>query len=313
MNRRSNSDILFAGQVSNRTSPVRCLPRASCAAGLTAFTAAGDFNGAIMRTIDEEFPEVRERPKFAWDGELPYGSETKQRQHDRVLAFFRANHERKRMRFFGLPGAEWTFEKMLEAEFRGAEFACLEREWGILEYGMRHMPGKRHHTRLFQTGAGAISGAQSSNAIVMGVDFSDFVFYGSRKAGGGRSNKESTRQWCNLWKRNTAVWIDGQSTVGSPMTAAISRIGNYCDMHTLKVPFAYTFMLGRDAPGTLDDRVDILNRFLCSGRYRSFELCDSWGYEGHGGCAMAMMMGLLVKKEPDFTAPTFGEYPHNGD
>lgn len=248
----------------------------------------------MLATIVPDSLRTAKRPIYSWDGELKFQSEHKQAQREAVLAhLLKYSSPLFRFQLLAFPGPEWTFEKMVLAERPDAYLRCLEREWGILEYGVRHMPGERKRREVYQFPVGAMHGFSSVTAKIVHIDFLDMSRGSARKL-----STVDQRTYYSQWKRNSAVWLDGQSPVGGLLTGSLSRVGHFCEKNVAVVPFAYTFLIGRDEAGTFEQRVNALCGVLNGSRFRTFEPTDAFQYHGEAS-SMGTLLGTLTIRNKD--------------
>lgn len=209
-----------------------------------------------------------------------------------------------------MPGAEWKFEKTFAERFGWSPFWLgVEADAGVVEYGVRHMPGRpgvRRHTSRIHTPEGDFSGYETpGEARLVHADLRSLV-----RACRAFADVRRDPEWIGHWRKARLLlwnwsmfWFDGFATLTTAIEdlASIDRCLNaWVDV----VPFAITLFCGHDT-GTVskliaaargdaaESRATVLAEFLDQKKYRT---CDITAVERYG--TMAVVMGLLRSRSP---------------
>lgn len=234
--------------------------------------------------------------------------EVKQPHRESVAQFFAAHQAtRRHPRCFCLPGARWAFENELERHLRRpVEFVGVERNYTIVECGLRYMPGRHQLYDRFETRDRTFIGYSTDRAKIVWSDASAFM-------GVARKTHVTRRQrvrWASLYKGWTCAWLDFCGPIGDELITCCKRLENYLDVPTPTVPIAVTFLIGREAPevtrwlrffsaeddSTITARATFLRVLWESNRYRTATIADSWTYKSAGGVTMGVVTALLTRK-----------------
>jgi hypothetical protein len=256
----------------------------------------------------------------SWDAHVFYASEKqaeseKIRSRERVMDFLAAHADPsrplQRHRCMTLPGAEWRFESAFEARMgRAPHWVGLERDAGVVEYGVRHMPsphaiaksGRSRWRFDLETPEGVISGYHAPYvADLVHSDLRSLIRArhslcnaGGEWKGPWRTARERLFDW-------TMMWVDSFS----PLTALVedlARVDRCFHAEVRAAPFAVTMFIGHDfgpvaslielAPGdAAEKRAAVLGEFLNRGKFSSCVVDDVHRYG-----TVAVVMGQLVRR-----------------
>lgn len=248
-----------------------------------------------------------------FDREFNRGNdEFKQPQRERVLEFLYRNHPRRArsVKFFGFPGAEWRFEKMLHDKFTiPSRFIGIERSWQVLEYGIRHMPGRQRIYTEWPMKHGKIRGFASESALI--VNFRAEQFWGLTRT--WKANKD---EFARLFKRWTCAWIDCWYPVRDEFRESLRRIGGSFSMDFGECPIAVSFPIGRDecpageGEETLESRVRVIDEEMNKSHFRTFYPVDSFQYKRPGrAMAFGTVLGLMRQRSRSEINQKLSEIP----
>lgn len=229
---------------------------------------------------------VGKRGLYGWDGRIRWRTGEKQRQRLKVLQHLLSYHSKSPLAFFGLPGEEWRFEHELEAVRPGSTFTGVERNYGVFEYSLRHMPGKDHRLVKLDTDIGEVQAARSESSRLL---------YGELL---------SLLRQVDL-ASHTAIWIDGMSPISSDMAEVAQNVWCLIDPAAAVCPFAFTFVRAREKSGmqavgqaALDRRYAVVEGLLdCNQSYGyKFRPTGRESYVGDQGMPMATLFGVFEKR-----------------
>lgn len=237
---------------------------------------------------------------------LGTNEESKKPQRERVADFFASFTlpQQKTPKVFCLPGARWAFENTLDARLkRNASYVGVERNFTIIETGLREMPGKWQMYEQVDTYWRRFRGFSTDRANVVWCNASDLMGVVNRdlrrNRGDNRNNCE--RAWSKRYRRWTHGWLDFSSPLGDEIWTCCKRLEHHLDKDVKHVPIAVTFMIGRedlqtfdwmnaiDPDGTpLSKRVTLLRAIWEANQWRTAHLIDSWQYLSVGGVGMGV-------------------------
>lgn len=250
----------------------------------------------------------------------------KARVRDRVAAHIAENRDTHvgYTRFFGLPGAEWRFERELAARIRRSMFVGVEREWGVLEYGARFMPrgawkGNLHYDAPWwvrrkdawlmeqEADVGKFDGYQTNRARILHCDL-DSLLRTRRALANDPVRRKLWSEFRGRFFNWAAFWLDLFSPVGTllPLLASIDK----CLLPVaVRVPFAVTFLVGRDDEATMaaldqergdpvERRTRLISRTLDAGKFRTCSTTETLTYDD--GSTMAVVLGVLERRPGTF-------------
>lgn len=232
----------------------------------------------------------------------------KQQQRERVFKNIMANHnDRLSMKFLGLPGIRWAFERMLIERFHGVvDLVGVESEVGSYERSLGYMPGS-------QIGKKYISVNTKSDKIYCGVKSENCVFWlmDVCKLLSKLDWKEFNNTQRNRIRRDTieltAVWLDFCGPINDQAMCSLRWLEHRVIKDGLSVPVAITFMVGREIGmantilGSMGRLSPLIKRerliksiYLHSDRFRLWE-CDVWIYKSGSGSGidMGVFCGVL--------------------
>lgn len=211
----------------------------------------------------------------------------KQPQRERIARFILRHHEKGSLRFLGLPGSRWEFEKMLSDERSGARFLGIECVWKVLEESRLHMPGRGFHYLEENLRIGSFYGYQSDAAQVLWARCSALLGIAGHDVGADRAR----RQWSCRYRKNTAAWLDFTSPLCDEVIRSLQNLDKYCDIERKSVPVAVTFMAAREpryvrssieALSGMDGMTgcaNVVRAALDASVFRRFKVKDAWEYQ----------------------------------
>lgn len=246
----------------------------------------------------------------------PFQSREHNRENDQkeaqrllVLDHIVKNHSiRHRMRFLGLPSEHWSFEHLLSREsVVDVQFIGVEASWSVVERSRPYMPG-RTRPKFFRESFknGEFTGFFNDRSRILSADLSSFLRCGRWDM----EKKKQRKRWCQLYKSNTAAWLDFTSNICQDVCSCLKMLDRYVSMDCEKVPLCVSVMVGREPPGitaamTLvpssdpyEKRALFVKEMMEVGRYRRFEMTGFKDFpsSGDSNVRMLLVMGNLVHK-----------------
>ena len=233
--------------------------------------------------------------------------EIKQVQRDRVLNHIVSNHQSHGMRFFGLPGLHWMFERQLRDQWAG-EIALIgvERNYSIMQSAIPYMPGTSRNRTREEIKTGSLTGFETNIAKTLWCEGATFVGIGREEI----PNRDHRREFRKKYKNWTAVWWDFQSPICEPTLACFRKTENVVDDTVEDVPMSYTLLAAREprnvtrfvklAPEDLDavhKRAEfVLEWHNQVSKKRRMEIVDVYPYLSGGGVLMMLVNTMLRRK-----------------
>lgn len=235
--------------------------------------------------------------------------EVKQPQREKVARFFADHRYLGKTRCFCLPGVRWGFENTLARYIREIEFVGVERNWTIIEHGIKRMPGYHLLLDEFQTRKNRFHGFSTDCAKIIWSEASRFLNTRNGDMSGSKQKK-----WMNLYRRWTCAWLDFSSPINAEVIACCKRLEHFLNPNAKAVPVAVTYMIGREEIGETnilrqlsedDDKCRLRALFfqamwMGNANWNS-ELIESWQYASAGGCPMGVATFLMTPKTGAFT------------
>ena len=243
---------------------------------------------------------------------------TKSEHRTRVLRFMLDNQPPHRCwRFLTNPGPCWTFEKQVEVELgpchaskspmkrRGVYFVGIERNWSVLEFGLRHMPGKKVRYEFDEESQQRIAYISPRASVLYGdiehlpLRFSDSEIRPSFGMPSRFRTVIRPRPHLHFCTGFTGVWHDTFAPIGRTSFAAfLHRLPSMLWRdESFDIPLCFSFLVGRDvipignSGSPLATRCDAIKHQLESDQGQ-FEIKDAWRYSGLNQAPFATVCGL---------------------
>ncbi len=196
----------------------------------------------------------------------------KYKVRERILQHILDNQNPNSVRFFGFPGPNWHFERMLESAIGEDHLSLIgvERDYNIFELARGHIPGQLP----IDSAVGDIEVVYTNHTILLHTSLYNFI---------SKPISASLRKW-------TAFWLD-YSAVVETICRDLPLIPKLCD--DLTVPFAITFVKGHDRKyASPMARVDEMHKaLLLGGRRCSMPVVLE--YPSASNCPMVVVLGFL--------------------
>ncbi len=232
---------------------------------------------------------------------------TKRQQRELVVEHILKYHPPFPLRFFGLPGEQWSTERMIEENCPKISWPCtyvgVERSFGVIQKSVPWIPGKK--SRYFRTEMrrGYIDGLRSTRARVVNFWLKDFLWLGR---GCSPRAKNKRKKWSREYRRWTCFWLDSVETVGGPLFKSLVKVPWQCDRAFRVIPFAISFFPQRDTNWSIlqlsdsndpiQRRLDVIKHVLFNGPLRTGMIDNVHIFSPQGIKNYVLVLGRLWQK-----------------
>lgn len=215
----------------------------------------------------------------------------KKSHREKIVQFFDGTVERvgSANTCFSFPGKHWKMENLLtEAGSRKKpwRFVAVERQLGILEYGMRYMPRK-------QTAANYVPYEN------MTVAMTDRATIANCSALHLMESIKTDDQASKVFGKWACFWWDMQGPLSLELAHMISRLPYCLSKNCERYPFALTIMIGRDGVksgdnDSLEYRAELVASQMTT-RDLSVKINCLEKYESANGANMGLVLGMMTR------------------